>query len=315
MSPHRAHQRRFALAAVTPAFLLFTFWVAWPAVKGFYFALTRWDGLSDPVYIGLENFQQMVAGFSAEAGKSAKLFPVAIRNNLILMIGPAVLILALALCFASAMRSRVRGASIFRVAFFFPNILSAVAVSILWMLLYSTSGFGVFNALLGWLNSGLTALGLAAEPTFKVPVAFTDSKILAWSLIPMIVWTATGFYMLLFLAAMQSVPETLYDAARVDGASPTLQFFHITLPLIWDTVVTGMVFLLIAGLKVFDAVWVIEQQQSRPDSNTLATLMYSKIFNEYQAGYGAAIAVVIFLAVLLFTLVTLRLYRKEALEY
>lgn len=315
MSPFRRQQRRFAILAVTPALLLFTFFVALPASKGFYFALTRWDGLSDPVYIGLDNFKQMIAGFSREAGKSARMFSVASKNNLILMIGPAVLILSLALVFASAMRAGIRGAALFRVAFFFPNILSAVAVSILWMLLYSTSSFGVLNAILGWINECLIRGGVASEPLFRIPFAFTDSKILAWSLIPMIVWTATGFYMLLFLAAMQSVPETLYDAARVDGASSPSQFFHITLPIIWDTVVTGMVFLLIGGLKVFDAVWVIEQQQSRPDSNTLATLMYAKIFDEYQAGYGAAIAVVIFLAVLLFTLVTLRLYRKEALEY
>jgi N-acetylglucosamine transport system permease protein len=201
------------------------------------------------------------------------------------------------------------------VAFFFPNILSSVAISVLWMLLYSTSGFGVFNNLLGEINQLLLGWGWTTEPYFKVPFAFTASKILAWSLIPMIVWAATGFYMLLFLAAMQSIPETLYEAARVDGASAVVQFRHITLPMIWDTLVTGMVFLLLAGLKFFDPVWVFEQQQPRPDSNTMATLMYSKVFNEYLMGTGTAIAVVLFLVVLLCILGTLRLYRKEALEY
>jgi ABC-type sugar transport system permease subunit len=316
MTPLRKQQRRFAVLCVAPAFLLFTLFVTWPGLKGFYFALTRWDGLSDPVFVGLENFRQIKDSLlGIQGGASAKLFPTAVKNNAILMTLPTLLILAISLFFASALRAKVWGANVFRVVFFFPNILSAVAVSILWMLLYSTSGFGVFNTFLSSINHALIEWGVLKAPFIKLPFAFTDSPILAWSLVPMMVWTATGFYTLLFLAAMQSIPESVYDAARMDGASPASQFWHITLPMIWDTVVTGIVFLLIGGLKVFDAIWVIEQQQSRPDSNTLGTLMYSKIFSEYQVGFGTSIAVVLFLAVLAFTLATLRLYRKEALEY
>lgn len=316
MSPLAAQQKRFAWVCITPTFLLFTLWVAWPALKGFYLSLTRWDGLSDPVFVGLQNFREMWdAVANPEAGASARMFTTAVKNNLILIFLPMGLILTLSLFFASVMRGQVRGASLFRIAFFFPNILSSVAISVLWMLLYSTSGFGVFNNLLGEVNQLLLGWGWSAEPLFKVPFAFTASKVLAWSLVPMIVWAATGFYMLLFLAAMQSIPETLYEAARVDGASALVQFRHITLPMIWDTIVTGLVFLLLAGLKIFDPVWVFEQQQPRPDSNTMATLMYSKVFNEYLMGTGTAIAVILFLIVLLCTLGTLRLYRKEALEY
>jgi ABC-type sugar transport system permease subunit len=316
MSALRRQQQRFAFRCLLPTLLLFTFWVTLPAVKGFYYATTHWDGLSDPVYVGLDNFREMKAALlNPAAGASAKLFPLAIRNNLILMFFPMILILGLSLFLASSLRGKVRGASLFRVAYFFPNILSSVAISVLWMLLYSTSGFGVFNYLLTVLNETLLAWNLCDPPLVKVPFAFTDSKILAWALIPMIVWAAAGFYTILFLAAMQSIPESLYESARVDGATKYHQFRHITLPMIRDTIVTGMVFLLLGGLKIFDPIWVIEQQQARPDSNTLATLMYSKIFSEYQVGYGTAISVVLFLVVLTFTLLTIRLYRKEALEY
>lgn len=309
-------QRRFAFWAILPAFLLFTFWVAWPALKGFYFALTRWDGLTPPISIGLGNFREMIGSFfNPEAGPSARMLPIALKNNLILMFFPMIIILMNSLFFASAFRKGLAGSSVFRVAFFFPNILSSVAVSVLWMLLYSTSGFGVFNNVLNSINEGLIHLGWIDHPLVQVPFAFTDSPILAWSLIPLIVWTATGFYMLLFLASMQSIPESLYEAATVDGASAFTQFRCITMPLIRDTVVTGMVFLLLGGLKIFDQVWVIEQQQSRPDSNTLATLMYSKVFNEYQVGYGTSIAVFLFVLVMMFSLATLRLYRREALEF
>ncbi len=316
MTPLEAQQRRFAWVCITPTFLLFTLWVAWPALKGFYLSLTRWDGLSDPVFVGLQNFRELWEAIgNPEAGASARMFTTAVKNNLILIFFPMALILALSLFFASVMRQQLRGASLFRVAFFFPNILSSVAIAVLWMLLYSTSGFGVFNNVLSGLNHLFLNWGMSTEPLFKVPFAFTASKILAWSLVPMIVWAATGFYMLLFLAAMQSIPETLYEAARVDGASTFVQFRHITLPMIWDTIVTGIVFLLLAGLKLFDPVWVFEQQQPRPDSNTMATLMYSKVFNEYLMGTGTAIAVVLFLVVLACTLGTLHLYRREALEY
>ncbi|MCE7906967.1 MAG: sugar ABC transporter permease [Candidatus Omnitrophica bacterium] len=316
MSLLEKQQRRFAFWAILPAFLLFSFWVAWPALKGFQFALSRWDGLTPPVPVGLGNFREMFDAFlNPDAGPAARMLPIAFQNNLILMIFPMIIILSISLFFASAFRKGIAGASLFRVAFFFPNILSSVAVSVLWMLLYSTSSFGVFNSILGSLNQVLIQLGWVDRPLVSTPFEFTNSAILAWSLIPMIVWTATGFYMLLFLAAMQSIPDSLYEAATVDGASHFTQFRCITFPLIRDTVVTGMVFLLLGGLKIFDQVWVIEQQQSRPDSNTLATLMYSKVFNEYQVGYGTAIAVFLFILVLVFSLATLRLYRREALEF
>jgi len=308
MTALERNQLRFTVMSLVPPLMLFTFWIALPSAKAFYFALTKWDGLSEPEFIGPGHLASI-------ATLQDPLVQTAVKNNLILMVVPAMLILSLALFFASVIRSGLRGGSLFRVTFFFPNILSAVAISVLWMLLYSTSGFGVFNNFLEWFNQSLIGLGARSEPLLKVPFAFTDSSILVWSIVPMMVWTATGFYMLLFFASMQSIPESLYEAARVDGASTFSQFWHITLPMIRDTVVTGLVFLIIAGLKIFDQIWVIEQQQARPDSNTLTTLMYSKIFTEYRVGYGTAIAVVLFLVILGFTLATFKLYRKEALEY
>jgi len=121
--------------------------------------------------------------------------------------------------------------------------------------------------------------------------------------------------MILFLAAMQNIPESFYEAARIDGASAFHQFTHITLPLIWDTIVVALVFFGIGGLKVFDQIWIFEQQQPSPESNTIATLLYSKIFEEYNVGEGTAIAVIQFVLVLVVTLVLLRMWRREPLEY
>jgi len=136
-----------------------------------------------------------------------------------------------------------------------------------------------------------------------------------WSLVPVLVWMMTGFYMVLFLAAMENIPEEFYEAAVLDGASGARQFWHITMPLIREVLVVGVVFLIITMLKLFDIVWVMENQFPQRDSHVMATLVYQKVFTEYNVGYGAAVAVVLFLLVFAATLVTLRFSRKEALEY
>jgi len=148
-----------------------------------------------------------------------------------------------------------------------------------------------------------------------LPFAFTDSRHLIFALIPMMVWTATGFYMILFLAAMESIPEEYYEAAELEGATSWPQFWHITLPCIREVFVVGIVFLLISSVKFFDAVWVLESQYPTKDSHVMATVLYQKVFSEFNVGYGAAVAVMLFLLVFVATLFALRLSRDEALEY
>jgi len=242
------------------------------------------------------------------------LFMSALKNNVILTVGAGSITLVLALFFAALMHRRIRGASLFRVAFFFPNVLAAVAVALLWSLLYSTTEFGVFNGILSGLQRLLGAVGISFMDG-NLPYAFTDSKHLILFLIPMLVWTATGFYMVLFLAAMQSIPEELYEAAHLDGATPSQQFQHVTLPLIREVFVVGVVFFIITSAKFFDAVWVIESQYPTTDSHVLATVLYQKVFTEYNVGYAAAVAVVLFALVFVASLITLTMSRKEALEY
>jgi ABC-type sugar transport system permease subunit len=308
----------FIRVFLLPAFLFFTCFAALPGIRALFYSLQKWDGLTTPEWVGLDNFRTLFAD---------DLFIKALTNNVILMVGAGSITLILALFFASALHRQFRGAGIFRIAFFFPNILAAVAVALLWMLLYSVTEFGVFNGILRSLDHygvkkfmeaiAITVggwFGLELSP-IELPFAFTDSKILIYAVIPMVVWTATGFYMILFLAAMQSIPEELYEASHLDGASHGQQFFHITLPLIREVFIVGVVFFIISSAKFFDAIWVLESQYPTPDSHVLATVLYQKVFTEYNVGYAAAVAVVLFGLVMVATLVTLNLSRKEALEY
>jgi len=288
-----------------PAFLFFTAFAALPGIRALFYSLQKWDGLTTPEWVGLENFRTLFAD---------DLFIKALTNNVILMVGAGSLTLSLALFFAATLHRKIRGAAIFRVAFFFPNVLAAVAVALLWSLLYSTTDFGVFNGALAVVQRILGAVGIDFMPD-SLPFAFKDSTILIYALIPMVVWTAVGFYMVLFLAAMQSIPEELYEASHLDGASNGQQFFHITLPLIREVFIVGVVFFIISSAKFFDAIWVLESQFPTPDSHVLATVLYQKVFTEYNVGYASAVAVVLFGLVMVATLVTLNLSRKEALEY
>lgn len=290
----RADRIRFLALFLGPALLLYGVFVLLPAANALWMSLTRWDGLGKAVFVGLDNFRAMT--------RSGSDFGGAIAHNVQLTVVPGAIILCLALFFAWIIQQRVRGARAYRVAFFFPNVVSSVAIALLWVLIYSPTKVGL-------LNNVRAALG-AAEP-----IAFTESGRLLTSLVPMMVWAATGFYMVLFLAAMENIPEDYYEAARLDGASAGTQFHRITLPLMWDVLTTGIIFLIVGGLKFFDAIWVMENGRPGPSTHTLATLMYAKVFEEYNVGYGSAIAVLLFGLVLVATLVSMRLLRRERLEH
>ena len=324
---------------LAPSLLLFTALVAIPGGRALIYSVQNWDGLSAPTWAGLDNFRALFAD---------DLFLDALKHNVILMLGAGSLTLVLALTFAALVHRGIRGAGLFRVAFFFPNIIAAVAVAILWQLMYSITGFGVINVVLAWMEDTL-AVGITwsadvamkgflyLQPesahldslrTFVItlansdsrqfdlfPFPFTASENLIYALIPMLTWISVGFYMILFLAAMQSIPEEFYEAADLEGANTGQQFWHITLPLIREVFIVGIVFFIISSAKFFDAVWVIESEFPNNDSHVMATVLYQKVFTEYNVGYAAAVAVVLFGLVFIATLVTLNFSRKESLEY
>ena len=299
--------RRLRWLLIAPAFLLFTVFTAIPGVRALVYSFQKWDGFTEAEWVGLDNFRALFVD---------DLFVGALKHNVILMVVGGSITLCLALVFASIVHRGMRGAGLFRVAFFFPNILAAVAIAILWQQMYSMTDFGIINAGLVKFQETFPSLvpsNAQGDPLFPFP--FTDSRYLIYSIVPMLVWTATGFYMVLFLAAMQSIPEEYYEAATLDGASARQQFFHVTLPLIREVFIVGIVFFIISTAKFFDAVWVMEAELPSKDSHVMATVLYQKVFHEYNVGYAAAVAVVLFALVLVATLITLKFSRKDALEF
>ncbi len=299
-------RRGFGALFIGPAFVLYAAFVLLPALAAFALSFFRWDGIGAPDWVGGFNFRWLLL--------ESDVFWSALRNNGFLMIVPPLFVVPLSLALAVFIHRGGRSAGFIRVVLLFPNLLGGIAAALIWMAAYEpTSGF---------VNSAFLAAGdLIAFVGGPDALArwFYGFRGYAWlaqsnlygSLVPIYLWMACGFNLVLYLAAMQGVPDELYEAAELDGASPLRQFFSITLPLIRGVMTVSAVFLVIGGLNAFELVWLLTAQDPSAGTHTLGTFMVGTLFGEFQAGRAAAIAVILFVLVLVGSLAVLRLSRTE----
>jgi ABC-type sugar transport system permease subunit/ABC-type glycerol-3-phosphate transport system substrate-binding protein len=292
---------RFALGFVGPAFLLYAGLVLLPGLLAFGWSWWHWDGLTERQWAGSVQFQRLL--FESDA------FWQALRNNLFLMLVPAALVVPLALFFASAFHRGVWGASVFRVIFLFPNLLGGIAATLLWLNAYEPHG-GLVNASIVALGRGLGIDGMQTFAGFP----WLAPANLYFALVPIYLWMACGFNLILYLAAMEGIDPQLYEAADLEGASAWRQFFGITLPLIREVIIISAVFLVIAGLNAFEMIWLLTSQDPDTASHTLGTLMVSSMFKDFDIGRATAIAVLLFALVLAASILLLRGLKQEAVE-
>jgi raffinose/stachyose/melibiose transport system permease protein len=245
-------------------------------------------------WVGLLNFKRLLLEDDS--------FWTALGNNLFLMFVVPVFVIPLALFLAAVIHRGIRGANVFRIVFFFPNLLGTVAVTLLWMYMYNPQG--------GLVNGLLTGLGFTQFKSF----AWLAPDKLYWALIPLSVWAACGFNLVLFLAAMQAIPQSLYEAAEIDGASPWRQFWSITLPMIWEILTIAMVFMVIGGMKAFEIIWLLTNQRPSQTDHVISTRMVQVMFNEFRVGEATAIAVLLFLMIFFGSVFTLKMMQRETYE-
>jgi len=289
------------LGFVGPALVLYGGFVLLPGLAAFSWAFQRWDGIGPRAWAAGFNFKSLL--FENDG------FWLALRNNLYLMLVPAILVVPLALLFAVLIHRGVWGARMFRVVFLFPNLLGGMAATLLWLNAYEPHG--------GLVNASLVALGRTLDIDWLR--GFDGFPWLAQShlypaLIPIYLWMACGFNLVLYLAAMEGIDPQLYEAAELDGAPAWWQFFGITLPLIWDVVIISAVFLVISGLNAFEMIWLLTSQDPSSASHTLGTLMITSMFKELQIGRAAAIAVIMFVLVLTISAGVMRGLKREGSE-
>lgn len=292
---------RVALGFVGPAFLLYAALVILPGAAAFVWAFTRWDGLNARSWAGLYNFKWLL--FESDV------FWSALANNAFLMVVPALVVVPLALLFAALIHRGVRGGNFFRAVFLFPNLLGGVAATLLWLGAYEPHG-GLINAALVALGNGLDNEWLRGFDGYP----WLAQAHLYRALIPIYLWMACGFNLVLYLAAMEGIDPQLYEAAELDGASRARQFFLITLPMIWEIIVVSAVFLVIAGLNAFEMIWLLTSQEPSTTAHTLGTLLVSTMFKEFAIGRATAIAVVLFILVFATSAAVMRGLKREVVE-
>ncbi|OBI85488.1 carbohydrate ABC transporter permease [Mycobacterium sp. 1245805.9] len=275
------------LAAVA-VFMLF------PLGFSLYMSFQRWDVFSPPKFVALKNFKDL---FTADP-----LFLIAIRNTVIFTLGTVVPTLVISLVVAGVLNRNVKGIGIFRTIVFLPLAISSVVMAVVWQFVFNTDN-GLLNIMLGWVGIG--------------PIPWlVDPKWAMASLCIVSVWRSVPFATVILLAAMQGVPESVYEAARIDGAGEIRQFAFITVPLIRGAMSFVVVISIIHAFQAFDMVYVLNGPNGGPESATyvLGIMLFQHAFSFLEFGYASALAWVMFAILLVLTVVQLRLARQRSLE-
>jgi len=272
--------KKYISLGLFPALSLFIFFVVYPIIRSFFYGFYDWNGLSRPIYVGLANFKAVL---------SDKVFWHAFRNNIFIVVISVFGQIPLGLVLAVLLNDKFRGAKFFRFIFFMPMILSTVVVGLLW----ST----ILNSQVGIVNNLLKNIGLGSLAHDWLG----ESGLALYSVGFVIIWQFFGLYMIILMAALQNIPKEVFESAELDGAGGLTKLFHITLPMIWSSIMASVVLCIAGGMKTFDLVFTMTQGGPAHATDLMAIYMYNKTFETYKYGYGSAVSLVIFL--LSFTLI------------
>ena len=260
-------------------FLAFT---AGPVLISLLASFTNWDLLTDPVWVGLDNYRDLATD---------PLFIQSIKVTLTYTAAYVPLDLAGGLLLALLVRPRLKGMGVFRTIFYLPTVFSGVAFVVVWLWMLNPNG-GLINLVLGWF--GITG-----------PRWLLDPKYALWALVMMSFW-GWGRSMALYLGGMQSIPGELYEAAAMDGAGSLRQFFAVTLPLLSPTIFFNLVLSVIATFQSFTSAFVATNGGPLDSTLFLVLYIYRQAFEFFHMGYAAALAWVLFALVLVLTLLLMR---------
>ncbi|OCB19815.1 ABC transporter permease [Mycobacterium malmoense] len=275
------------LAAVA-VFMLF------PLGFSLYMSFQRWDVFRPPKFVGVQNFRELFT--------SDPLFLIAIGNTVIFTLGTVVPTIVVSLVVAGVLNRKVRGIGIFRTIVFLPLAISSVVMAVVWQFVFNTDS-GLLNMMLGWV--GIGPVPWLVEPRWAMA-----------SLCIVSVWRSVPFATVILLAAMQGVPETVYEAARIDGAGEVRQFVSITVPLIRGSISFVGVISIIHAFQAFDLVYVLNGANGGPETATyvLGIMLFQHAFSFLEFGYASALAWVMFAILLGLTVMQLRITRQRSWE-
>lgn len=290
-SPRKAQDKLTIVLLLLPAFALFTIFLVYPILRSIYFSQFNWNGLGPVVdYVGFENFKRILTD---------KIFMIAVRNGLLIVLLSLVLQLPLSLALAIMVGRDLPGRVFFRTIFFMPYVLSEVIAGIVWL--------GLFNADpdRGFINALLLLIPGVKAQTFLGNI----NQVLACIFV-VLTWKYFGLHMLLFMAGLQNIPKELEEAARIDGANGWQIIKNVTIPLLRNTIRTSVHLSVVGALTQFNLIWIMTKGGPVNASEVMATYMYRYGFVRFWLGYGSAVALVMLLICLIFSVAYLKLVRQ-----
>jgi raffinose/stachyose/melibiose transport system permease protein len=258
-----------------PALFIYIIVVVFPTVYSLFLSFCDWNGLGAKKFVGLKNYIQLFT--------SDSVFYTALRNNIIWIILTICLTVLLALLLALVLNRSFRGRIVYRAIFYFPYMLSWIIVGIIWKWMYNPN-FGLINQVLGMV--GLDSLKGAY---------LSNTKMALYCVFIAALWQGLGQPMLYFLAGLQTLPNDILEAAKIDGAGKFNLFFRVIVPMLKETFVIVLATQIIASMKVYDIVYVMTDGGPANSTQTLATYMYNQTFTYSNLGVGSAIATVMVL--------------------
>ncbi|MEV6353933.1 carbohydrate ABC transporter permease [Streptomyces hydrogenans] len=277
-------RRRAGLLMVAPALLHAALWIGLPVVASVALAFTSYDVLTAPRFVGLDNFRDMLED---------DVFRKAVVNTLVYTFFTVPVGMALGLLAALALNTGLRARGVFRTAVFLPQVTATVAIALVWLWIYNPRS-GLLNILLGVF--GIEGPAWLSSMTWAMP-----------SVVLVGIWQGIGMKMLIYLAALQSLPRELYEAASVDGATRVRQFFSLTLPLLKPATFFVLITSMISAFQSFDQIYILTDGGPANSTTMMTYEIYKSAFREFRVGYASAQSLVLFLLLMGFTLVNRRI--------
>jgi putative chitobiose transport system permease protein len=297
MTVTRDMTKRFSLTPylfLTPALIIIAVFILYPTLAVVYYSFTEYNIVRPPEWVGLQNYEQLFRD---------PIFWKAITNSfLYLIVTPTLIVLSIAL--AIVVNRPLPGVNVFRALYYIPVISGTIAVGIAWRWLFDTNG--------GLINGALVSLGILerpvqwlAEPAFTLPIAML-----------LTIWIGLGYYMMVFLAGLQNISEDLYDAAVIDGCNGFQKHWYVTLPGLRPQIVFVAVISSLAAIEVFNEIFVITGGLGGILNSgvTMVFYLWRQAFRLQNAGYASAIAMVLLLITLVFSVINIRLLERSERE-
>ena len=278
----------WALILLLPSFLGFLIFLLIPIVASLFLSFTEWDLVSQMRWVGVANYVELAKD---------KVFLKSLWNTVYFTVANVPVVIVLPLLLAVALNQKIRFTRVYRSVFFLPVIGSMIAVGLVWRWFYNPQ-FGLFNYILGML--GVKGPSWLSSMTWSMP-----------AVIIVAIWKGSGFNMLVFLAGLQGIPDSYYEAADVDGANWFSKLLHITVPLLSTATLFNVIISVINSFQVFDLIYVMTGGGPGRATSVLVYYLYQNAFGYFRMGYASAMAYVLFFMVLFFTIIQLSLQRTR----